>query len=199
MVSIKKLLLPRFMLLLFVVILLSLNLQQGKAEVNADWGDIVDVHYLRFTYSNYTEVVEDNNLSSIYLSTGSSVPTEILAKFPEANADYILSFKEGIIGLGVNEKRNFTSVNPYGTGEDFYFAVTLNAIQYDASAEVETTTDKNDTTTTTTSTTTIRQETSTTQTTMTTIPGITPGFSFEVFILLGLLSTLIIGSKKTRK
>ncbi|MHA2096409.1 MAG: hypothetical protein ACW98F_17460, partial [Candidatus Hodarchaeales archaeon] len=125
-------------LLIWITVYLTLSPQPVNAEVTADWGDIVDVYYLRFSNSNYTEIAEENNLFYVYLSPTSTVPTHLRTLFPEASAGYIQSFKEGIVGLSVNEERQFTSINPYGDGKDFYFQVKLLKIHYDASENVET-------------------------------------------------------------
>ncbi|PWI48959.1 hypothetical protein CEE45_04310 [Candidatus Heimdallarchaeota archaeon B3_Heim] len=117
----------------------------ASATVTADWGDVVDVHYLRFEYSDYTEIVENNSFDYVYLAQDSVVPPDVAALYPEAEAAFFLGFKEGIIGLSVNEKKKFTALEQ---GTNYYFEVTLLSIRYDASGG------ESDTTTTTTTTTT---------------------------------------------
>ncbi len=122
-----------------------------NAATIADWGDVVDVHYKRYETADYsTPPVEDQPINSVYLTTGSTVPANILALFPDANAGLVLTFKEGIVGATVNVEKQFTAVNAYGDGVDLYFRVTVLEILYDASGgDSETTTTSTTTTTTT--------------------------------------------------
>ena len=93
--------------IVITVILISLwvtSIFSGRAVLTAGWGDVVDVHYLRFENPDYSgQPVEDGPLSFIYLSTGQTVPSEILALYPRASTGYFSEFKEGIIGISVNE------------------------------------------------------------------------------------------------
>lgn len=134
--------------IVITVILISLwvtSIFSGRAVLTADWGDVVDVHYLRFENPDYSgQPVEDDSLPFIYLSTGQTVPSEILALYPEALATYFLEFKAGIIGLSVDEEKYFTANQQ---GSNYYFRVTLLKIWFDAvpgqTASTTTTTSNN--------------------------------------------------------
>ncbi|MHA1976939.1 MAG: hypothetical protein ACW98F_18340 [Candidatus Hodarchaeales archaeon] len=105
-----------------------------NAATTAGWGDVVDVHYLRYATSDYSGTpAEDNVLESVYLSIESTVPPEIIAVVPDANAGFVTTFKEGIVGATVNVEKQFVAVNAYGDGVDLYFVVTVLEILYDAS------------------------------------------------------------------
>ncbi len=119
----------------------------SQAVVTADWGDVVDVHYFRFTNPDYTGVAEDNEIDYIYLAQGSNVPADIKALFPDASAGYFSEFKAGIIGLAIDESKQFTAIEQ---GTAYYFEVTLLRIQYDAVVDDPTSTEETTTTTTTT-------------------------------------------------
>jgi len=114
--------------------------------VTADWGDVVDVHYFRYNNPDYTGIAEDNEIYDIYLTQGSTVPSEILAVYPNANAGFFGEFKAGIVGIAVGESKQFTALEG---GTDYYFEVTVLTIKYDASGGDSETSSTTTTTTTT--------------------------------------------------
>ncbi|MHA1996414.1 MAG: hypothetical protein ACW97Z_17925, partial [Candidatus Hodarchaeales archaeon] len=142
-------------------------------ENTADWGDIVNIRYTLYQDSNYTIEVPGNidvELNYTYISIGETVPSDILALYPEANSSFLLGFEEAIIGMGVNQEKKFTipSEEVNGTG-DLYYKIELLEIVYDASEFLTSTT-----TTTTTTTTTSEIITSEKSTTTTTTEATTP-------------------------
>lgn len=132
--------------IIFVILLTFWVYTTEAADMNvtAGWGDVVDVHYYRYTNPDYTGIAEDNNIEYIYLSGESSVPADLLALFPDASASYFSDFKSGIIGLSEGDTNRFTALE---SGTYYYFDVTLLTIRYDAVVEGSTT--SGDTTTTT--------------------------------------------------
>lgn len=123
-----------FKTVIFVFLLTSwvYPVESSDMAVTANWGDVVDVHYYRYNNPDYTGVAEDNNIEYIYLSTGSTVPANILALFPGASAGYFSDFKSGIIGLSEGETNRFSALE---SGTYYYFDVTLLTIRHDAVVE----------------------------------------------------------------
>ncbi|MHA1215305.1 MAG: hypothetical protein ACTSR2_10495 [Candidatus Hodarchaeales archaeon] len=139
--------------IIILIVIASFWLTLSKAEVQADWGDVVDVNYSLWTDAAHTQPVQgniDQTLEYIYLSQGSTVPSSISALFPSANAAYLLKFKEAIIGLAVGEEKNFmiAKEDPYGD-QDLYYNIRLLKIHYDASGPEDSTSSSSETTTTT--------------------------------------------------
>ncbi|PWI48680.1 hypothetical protein CEE45_05570 [Candidatus Heimdallarchaeota archaeon B3_Heim] len=161
-------------------------------ENTADWGDIVNVRHTLYEDNNYSvEVPGYTNveLNNIYLSIEQTVPPDILAFYPEARSAFLLKFEEALIGMAINQVKNFTilSEEAYGDG-DLYFQVELLSIVYDASEHVSTTNTTTSTTTTTTNTTTSEiisttEKSTVTTTTEPTTPTISPGFTYLLLVL----------------
>ncbi len=144
--SFRKANVAKTIIFVFLLIFWANTAEPANAAITADWGDVVDVHYFRYTNADYTGIAEDNNIEYIYLSEGSSVPPDVAALFPQASAGYFGGFKEGIVGLRVDESRKFSAVE---SGTTYYFEVTLLQIRYDAVVEGSTSEDDTETTTTT--------------------------------------------------
>ena len=106
------------------------------AEVTANWGDVVNVDFGFTKNGNIVSLDTINSLNHIYLATNEVVPENILTLFPDASASYLFKFKEAIVGMSVEEEKNFTiaSEDAYGDG-DLYCNVKLRNIVYDASLE----------------------------------------------------------------
>ncbi|MCK4847950.1 MAG: hypothetical protein KAT16_02885 [Candidatus Heimdallarchaeota archaeon] len=144
---------PKHLNLSKIVIIIGLlsfwgfTVASTNAVVTADWGDVVDVHYFRYTNPDYTGIAEDNEITHIYLSQDSTVPADVAALFPDTgiSAAYFSDFKTGIIGLSLNEQNQFTALEG---GQYYYFLVTLLRIRYDAIIDGSTTTTTTTTTTT---------------------------------------------------
>jgi hypothetical protein len=159
-------------------------------ENTADWGDIVNVRYTLYEDSNYTIEVPGNidvELNYTYISIGETVPSDILALYPEANSSFLVGFEEAIIGMGVNQKKKFTipSEEVNGTG-DLYYQIELLDIVYDASEYLTSTTTTTTTTTTTSEIITSEKSTTaepTTTTTEPTTPSLSPGFTYLILVL----------------
>ncbi len=105
-------------------------------EVTANWGDIVNVDFSFTREENSVHSDTINSLNNVYLATNDIVPGNILVLYPDASASYLLKFKEAIVGMSVEEEKDFTiaSEDAYGDG-DLYCNVKLRTIVYDASLE----------------------------------------------------------------
>jgi hypothetical protein len=125
--------------ILFILISLwSFTTNIGSTTEPAGWGDIVDVNYSLWLDAAHTIEKEDNmdiDLTYIYLSRSSTVPQGLQTVFPEASAGYIAKFKEAIIGMAVEEEKDFkiNSADAYNDG-DLYYRMKLLRIHYDASS-----------------------------------------------------------------
>ncbi len=154
----RTVLFPRLVILTIILGLWANNLDMSHAVVTADWGDVVDVRYSLYLDAGHTDPVAGNvgqTLNFIYLSRGNSVPPEVSALYPQANAGLLEKFKEGIVGAQVNGQKDFKIdaadgyTNPSDDlyGQDLYFSVELLTILYDASEQITTTTTETTTTT----------------------------------------------------
>jgi hypothetical protein len=144
----KHLYLSKIVILLVLTNFWCVSTTSTKAATTADWGDVVDIHYYRYTNAQYSGTpAEDNTLDYVYLTTGQDVPPEIETLFPDANAGLILGFKEGIIGLAENQDRKFQTDDVYDGEGYLYFHITLVKIWYDASGETPSSTTTTTTTT----------------------------------------------------
>ncbi|MHA2225602.1 MAG: FKBP-type peptidyl-prolyl cis-trans isomerase [Candidatus Hodarchaeales archaeon] len=112
----------------------------SNAVIVSTWGDVVTVKYtLSVDGSPYPGNI-DQVLDPIYLSTGSTTPSMIEDQFPGVAATYLLGFKQGIIGLQVNEEKSFVidAADAYTDpshalyGKDLYYDIELLEILYDA-------------------------------------------------------------------
>lgn len=124
-----------FIALLFTT--LSFNINTASAAITANWGDVVDVNYSLWTDPEHQNPKSGNidvTLNYIYLSYGSEVPPEVSSLYSEANPNYLTKFKEAVIGLEVNEEKEFmiAKEDAYGN-EDLYYRIKLYKIWYDAS------------------------------------------------------------------
>ncbi len=129
----------------FLLTFLIYPAEPVDAAITANWGDLVEVHYLLFTNPNYTGTPEENNtLDNVYLTTGSTVPDEVTDLFPSASANWFPEFKSGIIGIAVGGSKRFSA---YGNEATNYFEVTLLEILYDAVVEGSTSSTTTTTTT----------------------------------------------------
>ncbi|MHA1972032.1 MAG: hypothetical protein ACTSW1_03495 [Candidatus Hodarchaeales archaeon] len=137
--------------IVILIVITSFWLTLARAEVQADWGDVVDVKYSLWTDAAHTQPVQgniDQTLAYIYLSQGSTVPQEILVLFPDAKATYLLKFKEAIIGLPEGGEKNFMIAKEDAYGDqDLYYNIELLKIHYDASGPEDTTISSSKTTT----------------------------------------------------
>jgi hypothetical protein len=127
-------------LLVLILGLWVITPYSSNAVIVSAWGDVVTVKYtLSVDGSPYPGNI-DQVLDPIYLSTGSTVPSEIVAQFPGVAATYLLGFKQGIIGLQVNEEKSFIidAADAYTEpthalyGKDLFFDIELLAILFDA-------------------------------------------------------------------
>lgn len=127
--------------ILILIIIISFWASIVKAQITSDWGDVVDVNYSLWEDAAHSIPVSgniDQDLTYIYLSASSTVPENILDMFPQANANYIQKFKEALIGLAVNEQKDFVILkkdHPYEDRGDLFYQVKLLKIHYDASEE----------------------------------------------------------------
>ncbi|MFW9854110.1 MAG: hypothetical protein ACFFFG_03590 [Candidatus Thorarchaeota archaeon] len=132
--------------LLFCGYLISILLV--NAAVTANWGDIVNVRASVYLDAAHTEELEQNinlSITNVYLGRGPQVPPEILESYPDADATYLLKFKEGIIGMEVDETKEFkidSKDHAYSNlvGKDLYYIVVLLEIVYDGPDPTSTTT-----------------------------------------------------------
>ncbi len=185
----------------------------ANSDVTADWGDVVDVKYSLWYDAAHTQEAPGNigvTLTYIYLSYGSTVPSEVSSLYPEANPNYLQAFKEAVIGLEENEEKDFVITKeelPTGYSEyDLYYHIELVKLWYDANAESSTSiTTTTSTTTTTTAITTTSDETNTTTTSTTTmttseiitsIPVITPSFTYLTLLII--IIPILISIRKRR-
>jgi hypothetical protein len=127
-----------FISLLFIT--LSFNIEIASAATTATWGDVVDVKYSLWYDAAHTQEAPGNigvTLTYIYLSYGSTVPSEVSSLYPEANPNYLQAFKEAVIGLEVNGEKEFVITKeeqPEGYSEyDLYYHIELVNLWYDAS------------------------------------------------------------------
>ena len=143
----KNTILVRIPLLVFLISFWVITLNTSHAAATADWGDVVDVHYFRYTNPDYTGIAEDNEITHIYLSQGSTVPADVVALFPGTgiSAAYFSDFKAGIIGLSLNGQNQFTAQEG---SQYYYFLVRLLSIRYDADAVIDGSTTSSTTTST---------------------------------------------------
>ncbi len=133
--------------IIFLILLLAIfagNTQTAIAATIADWGDVVNVIYSLYLDAAHSTPVSGNvnaELNYIYITSGSSVPADVLKLYPQASAAYLTKFKEGIVGAELNVPKSFKInkengyTNPDDTlyDKDLYFIVTLTQILYDAS------------------------------------------------------------------
>jgi hypothetical protein len=128
----------------------AVNTKTVTAATTADWGDVVNVIYSLYLDATHTTPVEGNvNVDMygetgkyIYITSGTSIPTEVLSQVAEASATYLTKFKEGIVGAELNIPKSFKIDKQNGYRDppnhplydkDLYFVVTLTQILYDAS------------------------------------------------------------------
>lgn len=150
----------RVVLLTIFLSLWTFNLDSAAAAVTASWGDVVDVNYSLWLDEDHTiekpgSISNTNvDLHYIYLrrSQNELVPSKVLESFPESaaqelNISYLQNFIDAIIGMQVEQEKDFmiTAEEAYGE-EDLYYDIKLLEILYDASEETP-----SETTTTTTS------------------------------------------------
>ncbi|MFX0085369.1 MAG: hypothetical protein ACFFAU_06820 [Candidatus Hodarchaeota archaeon] len=139
----------RIICLILLLTIFAINTQTATAATIADWGDVVNVIYSLYLDAAHTTPQPGNvNVDMyattgkyIYITSGSSVPTDVLGLYPQASAAYLTKFKEGIVGAELNVPKSFkiNKENGYTTpghelyDKDLYFVVTLTQILYDAS------------------------------------------------------------------
>ncbi|MHA1207249.1 MAG: hypothetical protein ACTSSO_06740 [Candidatus Hodarchaeales archaeon] len=133
----KNTILVRIPLLVILISFWVITLNTSNAASTTDWGDVVDVNYSLWRDEEHTIEVAgniDRDLPYIYLSTGSTVPQNVLDIYPNAMATLILAFKEALIGLTENQQKDFKidSADAYNDG-DLYYRIILTKFWYDAS------------------------------------------------------------------
>lgn len=120
-----------------------------NAAITASWGDVVNVRYWLYTDAAHTEEVAGNInevIDHIYLGRGFDTPEEILDLYSDASSSYLEPFKEALIGMEVNQEKNFVidaSDHTYTgalDGKDLYYVVILLEIVYDALDDTTTST-----------------------------------------------------------
>ena len=139
----KNIFLVRIPLLVILISFWVITINTSNAAATTDWGDVIDVNYSLWRDEAHT--IEqpgniDRDLPYIYLSTGSTVPQNVLDIYPDAMATLILAFKEALIGLTENQQKDFKidSADAYNDG-DLYYRIILTKFWYDASGFISTT------------------------------------------------------------
>ncbi len=142
----------KFVLLTIFLSLWTFKLNPIIAADPADWGDVVDVNYSLWLDEQHTIPKEGNidvDLQYIYLrrDPNEAVPSEVLAAFPQSVAQnlqqpYIQGFTNAIIGMRINQEKNFmiAAEDHDLSDEDFYYHIKLLTILYDVSEHAATTT-----------------------------------------------------------
>ena len=113
----------------FLLSFLILPVKPADAALTADWGDLVEVYYIHWPNLDHSGSPDETNTrDNVYLSTGSTIPPEVLAVDPQASTSWYPQFKSGIVGITVGGTKRFTAPS---SGEHS-FEVTLIEIRYDA-------------------------------------------------------------------
>lgn len=134
----------RYVIILVILGLFTLNSDSVKGAITADWGDIVNVRYSLYLDAAHQEPVSgnvDQPINNIYLSTGGTVPTNLEQLYPDTSASYLGEFKAAIVGMEIEQTKQvkIDAENAYTDdpshqlyGKDLYFVITLLTIVYDA-------------------------------------------------------------------
>ncbi|MFX1283829.1 MAG: hypothetical protein ACFFB5_09240 [Promethearchaeota archaeon] len=116
-----------------------------NSEITADWGDVVNVVYSLWLDEAHTiEKAGNINvvLEYIYLrrTKDEMIPEEVVNLFPESAKGklkqiYVQPFINAIIGMRVNQEKNFTiKAEEHGlSDENFYYHIKILAILFDVS------------------------------------------------------------------
>ncbi len=131
-----------FILLITMLIATSSSLSSTTAATTVDYGDVVKVQYWLYLNSDYSGEPRDSGiLDYVYVSQGTTVPSDVQQKYPDASASYLEDFKTNLVGMKEGETKRFVIpaergyTNPQAGdlyNKDLYFQVTLLKIVYKA-------------------------------------------------------------------